>query len=189
MKNTRSLCVLGALTLLTPATLTAQVGVELAVVGGLASGTALKYGLGGNLALLVPNAPLSIGARFLRHWSDATGSLSGSTLVTEENDATGFFGELGLRTDLSGIEVGATLNAGVAKYTQARTPRGDTTRVSESTEFTFAPGIVGSLPLGPIRLGAEIHYFIGGDPGFATTFDNRDFIFYFRWSYRFGGRP
>ena len=37
------------------------------------------------------------------------------------------------------------------------------------------------------RVGAEIHYFIGGDPGFQTTFDNRDFIFYFRLAYRIGG--
>ena len=46
MMNTRSLCVLGTLSLLTPATLAAQVGVEIDAVGGLASGKAKKYGLG-----------------------------------------------------------------------------------------------------------------------------------------------
>ena len=186
MMNTRSLCVLGTLSLLTPATLAAQVGVEIAAVGGVASGKAMKYGLGGNLVLFVPNTPLTIGARVLRHWGDAS-SLSGTTIVDEENDVTAWLGELGLRTDAGGMELGVTLNAGVAKFKQTRTPLGDTTRVSESSEFTFAPGLVGSLPLGPIRLGAEVHYFIGGDPGFTTAFDTRDFIFYFRWAYRFGG--
>jgi len=187
MMNTRSLCVLGALGLF-PATLNGQVGVEIAMVGGQASGTALRNGLGGQLALLIPNTPLTIGARYLNHWGDAS-SLTGTTLVDEENRATAWLGELGLRTEAAGFELRATLNAGVAMFTQTRTPVGDTARVNEASEFTLAPGIQGTLPLGPLRVGAEIHYFIAGDPGFTTTFDSRDFLFYFRLAYRFGGNP
>ncbi len=186
MMNTRTLCVLGALSLLLPATLAAQVGAEIAVMGGQASSTALRNGLGGQVVILIPNTPLTVGGRFLRHWGDAS-FLDGNTIVDEENDATAWFGELGLRTEAAGIELGATFNAGTAKFTQALTPVGDTTTVRETNEFTFAPGISATLPLGPVRVGGEIHYFIGGDPGFQTTFDNRDFIFYFRLAYRIGG--
>ncbi len=193
MMNTRTLCVLGALSLLLPATLAAQIGAEIAVMGGQASSTALRNGVGGQLVLLIPNTPLTVGGRFLRHWGDEPTFRSGTNFIVGENDASAWFGELGLRTEAAGIELGATFNAGTVKITQTKRSGTGTdpttfwTEEAEANEFTFAPGISATLPLGPVRVGGEIHYFIGGDPGFRAPFGNRYFIFYFRLSLRFGG--
>ena len=97
-----------------------------------------------------------------------------------------------MRFDLAGIEVRPLLGRGAALLKQVVRVRPlDGTGVGTETTDTvwiITPGVIVTLPAGPMRLGGELRYIGGGDPaaGFSTDFESQSFVFYFRLSYVLG---
>jgi hypothetical protein len=171
----------------------AQGGVaELTVLGGRGTARPLRWGIGGEVAINA-GTYLTVAPRYLNTWGDNSRVLpDGNTVREEDNNATMWSGDIGVRFDLSGIEVRPVVGVGVALLKQTITVRpldGTGTGV-ETTDavHVFTPGVIVTLPAGPMRLGGELRYIAAGDPaaGFSTDFESQSFVFYFRLSYMIG---
>jgi hypothetical protein len=97
-----------------------------------------------------------------------------------------------VRFDASGVEIRPVVGFGAALLKQVITERpldgtgtGDETK---ETVFVITPGVIVTLPAGPMRLGGELRYIGAGTPeeSFSTDFEPQSFIFYFRVSYVIG---
>jgi hypothetical protein len=171
----------------------AQSGVaELTVFGGRGTARPLRWGIGGEVTINV-GPRLTLGPRYLNMWGDNDRVLAGGDTIREEdNNATIWTGEIGVRFDASGIAIRPVVGVGAALLTQTVTVRPlDGTGTGEETKETvpvFTPGVIATVPAGPIRFGGELRYISAGTPeeNFSTDFESQSFIFYFRVSYVLG---
>ncbi len=169
----------------------AQVGGELTVFGGRGAARPFRWGVGGEATLLI-GSHLTLAPRYLRAWGDFTRSLAGNTVREEDNDATMWGGDIGVRFLPGGVEIRPVVYLGWANFKQVITvgPVSGPGVVTETTatEPLIAPGVIIMLPLRRFRIGGELRYVAGPDPdGFTTDFDPESFIFYARLTYAFRG--
>jgi hypothetical protein len=182
-----------ALTAFVVADAHAQGGVaELTVFGGWATARPMDWGIGGEITISA-GTYLTLAPRYLNMWGDNSRVLpGGSTIREEDNNATMWSGDIGVRFDASGIEIRPVVGLGAALLKQVVTVRPvDGTGTGEETKetvFVITPGVIVTLPAGPTRLGGELRYIGAGTPeeDFSTDFEPQSFIFFFRVSYVLG---
>ncbi len=177
-------------TTLAPTSAYAQIGVEFTVFGGRSVASPLRWGVGGEAALLI-GSHLTLAPRYLRAWGNFTRSLVGNTLREEDNDATLWGGDVGVRFHPAGVEIRPVVYFGWANFKQVITvgPVGGPGVANETTatEPVIAPGVIIMLPLRRFRIGGELRYVAGTTPeGFSTDFDPQSFVFYARLTYSIG---
>ncbi len=177
-------------TTLAPTSAYAQIGVEFTVFGGRSVASPLRWGVGGEAALLI-GSHLTLAPRYLRAWGNFTRSLVGNTLREEDNDATLWGGDVGVRFHPAGVEIRPVVYFGWANFKQVITV-GPVSGPGVATETTatepvIAPGVIIMLPLRRFRIGGELRYVAGTTPeGFSTDFDPQSFVFYARLTYSMG---
>ncbi len=176
-------------TTLAPTSAYAQVGVEFTVFGGRSVASPLRWGVGGEATLLI-GSHLTLAPRYLRLWGDFTRSLAGNNVREENNDATLWGGDVGVRFLPGGVEIRPVVYVGAASLKQIITvgPVGGPGVADETTatEPVIAPGVIIMLPLRHFRIGGELRYVAGTTPeGFSTDFDPQSFVFYVRLTYAF----
>ncbi len=176
-------------TTLAPTSAYAQVGVEFTVFGGRSVASPLRWGVGGEATLSI-GSHLTLGPRYFRTWGNFTRNLGGNTLRQEDNDATVYGFDVGVRFLPAGVEIRPVVYLGAASLKQviAVGPVGSPGVATETTatEPLIAPGVIIMLPLRYFRIGGELRYVAGPDPdGFSTDFDAQSFVFYVRLTYAF----
>ncbi len=188
----RAFCLAALLsTTLAPTSAYAQVGVEFTVFGGRRTSSPLRWGVGGEVALLI-GSHLTVAPRYLRAWGDFTRRLAGNVLREEANDATLWGGDVGVRFLPGGVEIRPVVYVGVASLKQIITvgPTGGPGVADETTatEPVIAPGVIIMLPLGPVRIGGELRYvaIVTRPSTFSTDFEPQSFVFYLRLTYAIG---
>ncbi len=175
-------------TTLAPTSAYAQVGVEFTVFGGRSVASPLRWGVGGEATLLI-GSHLTLAPRYLRAWGDFTRSLGGNTVREEDNDATVWGGDVGVRFLPGGVEIRPVVYLGAASLKQVITvrPVGSPGVATETTatEPLIAPGVIIMLPLSRFRIGGELRYVavVTRPDGFSTDFDSQSFVFYARLTY------
>ncbi len=178
-------------TTLAPTSAYAQVGVEFTVFGGRSVASPLRWGVGGEATLLI-GSHLTLAPRYLRAWGDFTRSLAGNNIREEDNDATLWGGDVGVRFLPVGVEIRPVVYLGAASLKQVITvrPAGGTGVATETTatELVIAPGVIITLPLRYFRIGGELRYvaIVTRPDGFSTDFDPQSFVFYARLTYAIG---
>ncbi len=177
-------------TTLAPTGAYAQVGVELTVFGGRGVARPFRWGLGGEATLSI-GSHLTLAPRYLRAWGNFTRSLAGNNVREEDNDATLWGGDVGVRFLPAGVEIRPVVYLGRANLKQIITvgPEGGPGVATETTatEPVIAPGVIIMLPLRYFRIGGELRYvaIVTRPDGFSTDFDPQSFVFYARLTYAF----
>ena len=152
--------------------------------GGHGVARPFRWGLGGEVTLLI-GSHLTLGPRYFQTWGDFTRSLGGNTIREEDNNATVWGGDVGVRFLPADVEIRPVVYVGWANFKQVITvgPVGGPGVAAETTalELVIAPGVIITLPLRYFRIGGELRYVAGPHPdGFSTDFDPQSFVFYFR---------
>ncbi len=168
----------------------AQVGVEFTVFGGRSVASPLRWGVGGEATLLI-GSHLTIAPRYFNTWGDFTRSLGGNNVRVEDNNATMWGGDVGVRFLPAGVEIRPVVYFGWANFKQVITV-GPVSGPGVATETTatepvIAPGVIIMLPLPRFRIGGELRYVavVTRPDGFSTDFDPQSFVFYVRLTYAF----
>ncbi len=177
-------------TTLAPTSAYAQVGGEFTVFGGRSPASPLRWSVGAEATLLV-GSHFTLGPRVFFAWGDFT-RRTGGIAREEDNNATVFGGDVGVRFLPGGVEIRPVVYLGAANLKQVITvgPVGGPGVETETTatEPLIAPGVMIMLPLRRFRIGGEMRYVVGPDPdGFSTDFDPQTFVFYVRLTYAIGG--
>ncbi len=187
----RALCLAALVsTALTTTSAYAQVGVEFTLFGGRSVASPLRWGVGGEVTLLI-GSRLTLAPRYLNTWGDFTRSLGGNNFRVEDNNATMWGGDVGVRFLPADVEIRPVVYIGWANFKQVITvgPVGGPGVATETTalEPVIAPGVIITLPLRYFRIGGELRYVAGTTPdGFSTDFDPQSFVFYARLTYAIG---
>jgi hypothetical protein len=163
------------------------VGAELTVFGGRGVARPFRWGLGGEVTLLI-GSHLTLAPRYFQTWGDFTRSLGDNNFRVEDNNATVWGGDVGVRFLPADVEIRPVVYFGWANFKQVITvgPGDGSGLVAETTalEPVIAPGVIITLPLRYFRIGGELRYVAGPHPdGFSTDFDPQSFVFYFRLTY------
>lgn len=166
------------------------VGAELTVFGGRGVARPFRWGVGGEVTLLI-GSHLTLAPRYLNTWGDFNRSLGGNSFRMEDNNATMWGGDIGVRFLPADVEFRPVVYIGWANFKQVITvgPLSGPGVAAETTalELVIAPGVIITLPLRYFRIGGELRYVAGTTPdGFSTDFDPQSLIFYGRLTYVFG---
>ncbi len=190
--NPRAFCLAALVsTTLTITSAYAQVvGGELTVFGGSGVARPFRWGLGGEVTVLI-GSHLTIAPRYFNTWGDFTRNLGGNDVRVEDNNATMWGGDVGVRFLPADVEIRPVVYIGWANFKQVITvgPVGGPGVAAETTalEPVIAPGVIITLPLRYFRIGGELRYVAGTTPnGFSTDFDPQSFVFYARLTYAIG---
>ena len=180
------LAALVSTTLATTSAYAQVVGGELTVFGGRGEARPFRWGVGGEATLLI-GSHLTLGPRVLRTWGGFTGG-EGNINRVEENDATVWGGDVGVRFLPADVDIRPVVFLGAASFKQIITvgPVGGPGVATETTalEPVIAPGLIIMLPLRHFRIGGELRYLAGTLPdGFSTDFDTQSLVFYARLTY------
>ncbi len=168
----------------------AQVGGELTVFGGRGVARPFRWGVGAEVTLLI-GSHLTLAPRYLNTWGDFNRSLGGNIFRMEDNNATMWGGDIGVRFLPADVEIRPVVYIGWANFKQVITvgPLSGPGVAAKTTalELVIAPGVIMTLPLRYFRIGGELRYVAGTTPdGFSTDFDPQSFVFYTRLTYVFG---
>ena len=166
------------------------VGAELTVFGGRGVARPFRWGLGGEVTLLI-GSHLTLAPRYFQTWGDFTRSLGGNNFRVEDNNATMWGGDVGVRFLPADVEIRPVVYVGWASFKQVITvgPLSGPGVATETTatEPLIAPGVIITLPLRYFRIGGELRYvaIVTRPDGFSTEFDPQSFVFYARLTYAF----
>lgn len=154
---------------------------EFAILGGYGIEPPYRGGIGVTGGVTFNS--LYGGGRLVRHFGNSRTTTLTTETTTVEQTSWLYAIEFGLPIDLKRAEARLTANVGLFRFREdtVREPVGGgapTEDIRRKTTTMFAPAASLLVPVGRIKVGAEVVLLNGGDPNFSETFGTRSVAFY-----------
>ncbi len=182
MTASRAVCVIiVGLTVAPSAAATQQMDLEVGLLGGYGLEDPYRIGVGVTGGVMVSG--IYAGGFLVRHFgSSSTRILTTETTTTDQN-AWLLGAEVGYPVVTQPLEVRLGINVGIFRFREEtlREPAAGgtpTENTSKKTTTMLSPKVSAMVPLTGFKIGAEIVFLNGGDPGFSEAYGTRSAAFY-----------
>jgi hypothetical protein len=154
---------------------------ELGLLGGYGVEDPYKAGVGATAGVVVSG--IYVGGLLVRHFGTSSTRIGTTETTTTRQSAWLLGGEVGYPVVVKPLEVRLGINVGIFRFREdtVREPTdGGTPTENKSTKTTtmLSPKVSAMVPLTGFKIGAEIVFLNGGDPGFSESYGTRSVAFY-----------
>jgi hypothetical protein len=154
---------------------------ELGLLGGYGLEDPYRAGLGATAGVVVGG--IYVGGVLVRHFGSSSTRIGTAETTTTDQNAWLLGADVGYPVVTEPLEVRLSINVGFFRFREEtlREPAAGgtpTENTSKKTTSMLSPKVSALVPLTGFKIGAEIVFLNGGDPGFSEAYGTRSVAFY-----------